>query len=204
MRYLTILAIVITSLAAAACVSSRPVHYYTLQPAPLTVNPAKADGLILLMGAITTPELLQDGRIRYRTGANESSGYEFHRWMERPGMIVRESLLRALAASGRYQRVLDAGSGVSGDYLVRGKLSEFGEVDDPASKTAITTRISLRVELVERKTNRSVWDGLAEHEEPASGKTMNDVVQSMERNLHQVVNQAAADIDRFLASRRPS
>ena len=36
---------------------------------------------------------------------------------------------RALRATGNYQRVLEAGSAVNGDYLLRGKLHEFGEVD---------------------------------------------------------------------------
>jgi ABC-type uncharacterized transport system auxiliary subunit len=180
-----------------SCVATRPVHLYTIEPAMPPANQGKPDGLILLVGNIATPEALQDGRIRYRTGSNEAGAYEYHRWTERPGSIVRESLVRALRASGNYQRVLESSSSATGDYLVRGKLREFGEVDSPS----IHTKISFQVELVDRKTNQNVWDRLLEREEPVSGKTVADVVQSLDRNLRQVVSDATAEIDKFLAAR---
>jgi ABC-type uncharacterized transport system auxiliary subunit len=183
---------------ASCAVATRQVHYYTIEPASPPADQAKPDGLILLVGAIATPEALQDGRIRYRTGSNEAGAYEYHRWTERPGSMVRNSLLRVLRASGKYQRVLESTSSASGDYLVRGKLYEFGEVDN----AAILTRISLQVELVDKKTNRNVWDGLVEREEPVGGKRVADVVQSLDRNLQHVVREAAEQIDKFLAVRR--
>ena len=204
MRLISISAIAIASLAAAGCAGTHPVHYYTLQAAPAAMSSTKADGPVIVVGAIATPEALQDGRIRYRIGPNEISAYEYHRWVERPGVMVRESLRHALAATGHYQRVLDAGSGVSGDYLVRGKLTEFGEVDDASGKGAIQTKIALRLELIERKTNRTIWEGNADRADPAAGKSMKDVVQSMERNLQEAMSGAATEIDRFLASRHTS
>jgi cholesterol transport system auxiliary component len=187
-------------LVGASCVATRPVHYYTIEPPsppPDQTKPqAKPDGLILLVGAIATPEFLQDGRIRYRTGSNEAGAYEYHRWTERPGSMVRNSLVRALRASGKYQRVLESTSSATGDYLVRGKLYEFGEVDN----VSILTRISLQVELVDRKTNRNVWDHLVEREEPVGSKNVTEVVQSLDRNLQHVVRETAAEIDRFVAA----
>jgi ABC-type uncharacterized transport system auxiliary subunit len=111
--------------------------------------------------------------------------------------MVRNSLMHALKTSGSYQSVTEAGSSAVGDYLVRGKLSEFGEVDG----AAIHTKISLGVELVDRKTNRSVWDSVIEREEPVSGKDVASVVQSLDRNLQNVASQAAGEIGRFLANR---
>jgi len=186
------------ALAGASCVATRPVHYYTIEPASPSVNEGKPDGLVLLMGAIVTPEALQDGRIRYRTGSNEAGAYEYHRWTERPGSMVRDSLVRALRASGKYQRVLESSSSATADYLVRGKLYEFGEVDT----AAVQTKISLQVELVDRKTNRNVWDHVTEREEPVGSKTVADVVQSLDRNLQHVVSETTAEIDKFLAGRR--
>ena len=177
------------------CVANRPVRYYTIQPASPPVNQGKPDGLVLLVGAVTTPEALQDGRIRYRSGTNESGAYEYDRWTERPGSIVRMSLLRALRASGKYRRVLESGSLAPGDYVLLGRLYEFGEVDGDS----IQTKISLQVELVDRKTNRNVWDRVAEREEPVTGKTVPDVVQSLDRNLQRVVSETIAEIDKFLA-----
>ena len=195
MRLMTAICLAI---AGASCVATRPVHYYTIQPASPPANQGKPEGLILLVGDIATPEALQDGRIRYRTGSNAAGAYEYHRWTERPGSMVRNSLLRALRASGKYQRVLESSSSADGDYLVRGKLYEFGEVDN----ASIQTKVSLQVELVDRKTNRNVWDRVVEREEPVSSKSVADVVQSLDRNLQHVVGETAAEIDKFLTAQR--
>jgi hypothetical protein len=66
----------------------------------------------------------------------------------------------------------------------------------------IQTKISLRVELVARKTNQNVRDYTAAREEPASGKSVPDVVQSLEQNLHHVVTEIAGELDQFLSARR--
>jgi cholesterol transport system auxiliary component len=199
MRFMTSICLAMAGgLVGASCVATRPVHYYTIEPASPPANQGKPDGLILVVGDIATPEALQDGRIRYRTGSNEAGAYEYHRWTERPGSMVRDSLMRALRASGKYQRVLESSSSANGDYLVRGKLHEFGEVDN----ASIQTKVSLQVELVDKKTNRNVWDRLVEHEEPVSSKSVTDVVQSLDRNLQHVVSETAAEIDKFLASQR--
>ncbi|HLY18862.1 MAG TPA: ABC-type transport auxiliary lipoprotein family protein [Bryobacteraceae bacterium] len=190
--------IVTASLLAAGCVSSRPVHYYTIDLPSSPANPAKPDGLTILVGNIATPEPLQDGRIRYRAGNNEAGAYEYHRWAERPGEMVREALVRTLRSSGKYRRVLESASSAVGDYLLRGKLHEFGEVD----RAGIETNIRLHIELVDTKTNRVVWDHLAERTEPVGGKTVPEVVASMDRNLHQVVNEVTAGIDQFLSAQR--
>lgn len=185
-------------LADAGCVATRPVHYYTLGAGAPAATQSKPDGLILLVGDISTPESLQDGRIRYRTGSNEAGAYEYHRWTERPGSMVRNALMRTLRSSGKYQRVLESGSSVNGDYLLRGKLEEFDEVDG----ASIQTKISLHVELVDRKTNQNVWDHMLEREEPVNSKTVVEVVQSLDRNLQHVVSDTASEVDKFLAPRR--
>jgi ABC-type uncharacterized transport system auxiliary subunit len=196
MRRLIISTCLVTAeMVLAGCVATRPVRYYTIQPSSPPVNQGKPDGLVLLVGAVTTPEALQDGRIRYRSGTNESGAYEYDRWTERPGSIVRMSLLRALRASGKYRRVLESGSLATGDYVLLGRLYEFCEVDGES----IQTKISLQLELVDRKTNRNVWDRVAEREEPVTGKTVPDVVQSLDRNLQRVVSETIAEIDKFLA-----
>ena len=186
------------SLLGASCVATKPVHYYTIDTPSTPAGPGTLDGPILLVGNITTSEALQDARIRYKAGSNEAGAYEYHRWTERPGSMVRNALVRALRASGKYQRVIESSSMATGDFLVHGKLYEFGEVDNGS----IRTRIALQVELVDRKTNRNVWDHLFEREEPVNGKTVTEVVQSLDGNLRRVVSDASAEIEKFLAARR--
>lgn len=198
MRSISVFLLIAACLAVLGCVSTKPVHYYTLGPGASPATQGRPGGLIILVGNIGTPEALQDGRIRYRIGTNGAGAYEYHRWTERPGSMVRNALMRALWDSGKYQRVLESGSSANGDYLLRGKLDEFDEVD----RDAIRTKISLHVELVDRKTNQNVWDRTVEREEPVSGKSVVEVVQSLDRNLQRVVSEVAGEIDKFLAAQK--
>jgi len=178
-------------------VGGRPIHYYTINHPAIAVAAPKPDGPVLVIGRITTPEALQDGRIRYRVGSNEVGAYEYHRWTERPSAMVQDLLLQALRASGRCRQVLEASSTAEGDYRVRGRLREFAEIDDPG----IQTRVSLRLELVDRKTGAVIWDRDYNRDAPVDGKTMNAVVLSMEQNLHVVIGEAASAIAAAAADR---
>lgn len=202
-------AVAIVCLSSAACVGGRPIHYYNIDPPAVTAAAANPNGPALLVGRIATPEALQDGRIRYRAGANEVGAYEYHRWTERPGLMVQNLLLEALRAGGKCRQVQEASSAAAGDYLVRGRLYEFAEIDgslDPAVwaghvRPAIQTRVSLRLELLERKTGSVVWNHRYNRDEPVDGKTMQQVVLSLEHNLQRVLADAATGIDAFLSNR---
>jgi ABC-type uncharacterized transport system auxiliary subunit len=171
-------------------VGGRPIHYYAInRPLAESATP-KPDGPVMVVARITTAEALQDGRIRYRAGSNEAGAYEYHRWTERPAVMVQDQLLEALRASGKFRQVLEATGGATGDYLIRGRLREFAEIDNPG----IRTRVSLRLEMLDRKTGAVVWDHAYNRDEPVDGKTMNEVVVSMEHNLQRVIAEAASAI----------
>ncbi len=188
----------LTCLLSAACGSQRPIHYYAINYPVTQPVAAKTDGLVLLVGRIATPEALGDDRIRYRSGANEVGAYESHRWVERPGMMVRESLVRALRATGKYRQVQETSSSAAGDYLIRGKLYELSEIDNPG----IETKVSLDLEVVSNKTGLVVWSHSYNRNEPVNGKAMNDVVSSLDRNLQQVIADSVSAIGGFLANQR--
>jgi len=181
----------------AACVGGRPIHYYAINPPVAAAATSRPDGAALLIGRIATPEALQDGRIRYRSGSNEVGAYEYHRWTERPAAMVQDLLLRTLRASGKYREVQEASTAAAGDYLVRGKLYELEEIDNPG----IRTKVSLRLELLDRKTGMVVWNHHYDRDDPVEGKTIQEVVLSLERNLQHVIADAASGIDAFLSNR---
>ena len=104
------------------------------------VTPGAPAGPALIVGNIWAPSELQDDRIRYRIGSNEVGAYEFHRWIERPGTMISESLVQALRASGKYRSVMESSSAVAGDYHLRGRLYEFDEVDRETIQTSISLR----------------------------------------------------------------
>jgi ABC-type uncharacterized transport system auxiliary subunit len=197
MRTAYICAIVVLGLLDVGCLDSRPVHYYTIQTPAAPVAPPAPGGPAITVGNIAMPEL-QDGRIRYRIGSNEVGAYQFHRWTERPGTMVSQSLVQALQASGKYRSVMESSSAAPGDYQLRGKLYEFDEVD----RDTIQTCISLRVDLVNMRTRQVVWGDLVKHEEPVRSKSVPDVVASLDRNLQSVAKETAAGIAKFLEAQR--
>jgi ABC-type uncharacterized transport system auxiliary subunit len=171
------------------------VQYYQLSANVKPAAPAET-GPVLLVGRIATPQALQDGRIRYHAGSNEVGAYEYHRWTDPPGMLVRESLIHVLRASGKFKSVQEAGSTADGDYTVRGKLLEFSELDG----NGIITRVSLDLELREVKTGRQVWNEVLTHDDPVQAKKVADVVQSLDRNLQVVLGDAASAIGSYVSA----
>ena len=189
-----LVALLLFCLALCACATKNRMRYYAinLPPAPAAVaNPA---GVMLVVGRIELAPALQDGRIRYRSGKTEVGGYENHRWSESPSVALRDGLIRLLRASGKYQSVSQAGASAGGDYLVRGKLHEFSEIDDPS----LHTLVSLSLEIYDRKRSRIVWQHEFTHEEPVSGRTVADVADSLDAGAQALLIEAGAGINAYL------
>ncbi len=181
-------------LIAGGCAAHR-IQYYqiSVSPAPPALVPT---GPSLLVGHIATPKALQDSRIRYHVGANEVGAYEYHRWTDEPGTMVKEALIHELRASDRYSAVQETGASAHGDYSLRGRLVEFAELDDHG----IQTRVSLDLELRETATGRLVWNQMLTHDDPVESKKVSAVVQSLDRNLRTVLNEASGAIGAYVVA----
>jgi ABC-type uncharacterized transport system auxiliary subunit len=186
---------VIALLLLASGCAPHKIQYYQISA---SVKPAVPTGTgpVLLVGRIVTPMALQDGRIHYLAGLNEVGTYEYHRWTDPPGIMVKDALIHVLRASGKFKSVQEAASSAEGDYNLRGKLLEFSEVDS----NGISTRISLDLELREVRTGRLVWNETFTHDDPVQAKTVADVVQSLDRNLQVVLGNVASDVGTYVAA----
>ena len=178
-----------------ACAMHKIQYYEMSVPAtPSSPNATATNGVAqrpsIAVERFSTVQALQDSRIRYRKGPNEVGTYEYHRWSDPPAVLVREALAHALQASGSYSSVTDARSTGSSDFVVRGKLIEFSELDS----TGIQTRVSLDLSVYEQKSGHLVWTGTLSQDEPVNGKGFDAIVQSMERNLNSLLAQAASGI----------
>jgi len=171
------------------------IQYYQISTSVKPPVPAET-GPVLLVGRIATPMALQDGRIRYLAGLNEVGTYEYHRWTDPPGIMVKDALIHVLRASGKFKSVQEAASSAEGDYNLRGKLLEFSEVDI----TGISTRVSLDLELREIKSGRLVWNQTFTHDDPVQAKVVSDVVQSLDRNLQVVLGNVVSDVGTYIAA----
>jgi ABC-type uncharacterized transport system auxiliary subunit len=179
------------------CAPTRRIQYYAINLPPAGAAVVNPSGATLVVGRIELAPALQDGRIRYRSGKTEVGGYENHRWSESPGIALRDGLIRLLRASGKYQSVAQAGASAGGDYLVRGRLHEFSEIDDPAMQTLV----SLALEIYDRKRSRIVWQREFSREEPVSGHKVADVADSLDAGTQALLSEAVAGINAGLAER---
>ncbi len=182
-------------LALCACATKNRIRYYAINLPPASEAVANPAGVMLVVGRIQLAPALQDGRIRYRSGRTEVGGYENHRWSESPNIALRDGLIRLLRASGKYQSVSQAGASAGGDYLVRGKLHEFSEIDDPS----LHTLVSLSLEIYDRKHSRVVWQHEFTREEPVSGRNVPDVADSLDAGSQAVLNEAVGNINTYFA-----
>jgi len=184
-------------LALAGCAPTHRIQYYAINLPPASPTVVNPSGVTLVVGRVELAPALQDGRIRYRSGKTEVGGYENHRWSESPGVAVRDGLIRLLRASGKYQSVSQAGASAGGDYLVRGKLHEFSEIDDPAMHTLI----SLSLDVYDRKRSHVIWQREFLREEPVSGHKVSDVADSLDAGTQALLNEAVAGINAGLTEK---
>lgn len=189
-------------LAFAGCGSPRPMKYYVVQ-GPATPSPALSGTVAypidLGVKRLTGPSLLESAPIVYRNGPNEMGTYAYHRWEETPVELVKVRLLRVLRNTGQYLSVIDMGSGGGVEYVVRGRLDEFGEVDSPA----LSGQVTMEFELYNRKTGKVLWTHYYSQNEPAQGKEVSNIVQAIDRNLDRGLKEVAAALGQYFAANPP-
>lgn len=178
------------------CGASRPIKYYTVQ-LPVAPTPATDTySVSLLVGSIVGPEMFKDTPIAYRTGTNEVGTYQYSRWVEPPVEMLKGRLIRMLRTSGQYQSVSGLGSSAEGQFLVRGRLYEFEEVDSGS----ISGLVSMEFELYDRKSGKVVWSHSYSQSEPVEGKKISAVVTALDRNLDRGLKEVAAGLGQYFSA----
>src|SRR5229473_6205172 len=115
-------------------------------------------------------------RIVYTSAGEPMGTYEYQRWAEPPSEMISDVLLRELQASGRYQHVYSLRSDVRGDYLLRGRLYDFREIDG----NGLAVRVAFEFELCDSKTETTLWTRYYSHDEAVDGKAVTAVVAAID------------------------
>jgi ABC-type uncharacterized transport system auxiliary subunit len=179
------------------CGSSKPIHYYTIQSSTAPALSTGAQAVSLQVARISGAEFLRGTPIAYRVGNNEMGMYEFSRWVEPPVEMVQTSLIHTLKATGNYMSVETLGSSSEGQYVVRGRLYDFEEIDGPS----ITGLVSMEFDLYDRKSGKIVWSHSYSQSEPVGSKEMSAVVGALNANLDRGLKETAAGLNEYFASR---
>ena len=190
--------LVVSAAALAGCGSPRPMRYYTLE-APATGMHAEEGtyAVSLLVGNLSAPHVLRDDRIAYGMTDVELGLYWEHRWAEPPPEMLETMLVQKLRASGQYKTVQRISSRARGDYILRGHISSLNEVDLP---TGVIGRFAMQLELFQPKTGTVVWTQAYTHDEPVSGKKVNNVVEALQKNVDAGLDQLTSGLNQYFAA----
>ncbi|HXW17440.1 MAG TPA: ABC-type transport auxiliary lipoprotein family protein, partial [Candidatus Acidoferrales bacterium] len=150
----------------------------------------------LILGQISAPNLFRDDRLVYSNGSVELGAYDDHRWAEPPPEMVENMLLESLRASGQYRTVERISSSARGDFILRGRLLAFNELDT----AQVGAQFSLQLELFDRKAGAVVWTQTYSHDEPATGKTISAIVEALQTNVRTGLRELTASLGQYFAS----
>jgi ABC-type uncharacterized transport system auxiliary subunit len=180
------------------CGAARPVKYYQLT-VPTDAGDIEKPGAVpvrLVLGGLTTSHLYREDRIVYGNGPEQLGTYEFQRWAEPPAEMIQEVLLRQLRATGRYRAVHMRRSNVTGDFMIRGRLYDFKELEGGG----LATRVTMEFEMRDLKSGATVWNRYYTHDEPSGGKDVPSVVTALDKNVQRGVREIVESLEQYFAA----
>jgi ABC-type uncharacterized transport system auxiliary subunit len=183
------------------CGASRPMKYYTLDVplAPLeTVSPQFP--VSLLVARVASSHLYRDDRVVFGVSSVELGTYEYQRWAEPPVDMIQDDLISSLRSSKQFRSVSAVASNLRGDYLIRARLDSLDEVDKPQ----LAGRFALQLDLYDPKTGAVVWSDSYSHDEPVSGKKVEDVVLALDQNVKAGLDQLSSNLGQYFATHQTS
>ncbi len=181
------------------CGSPKPIKYYGMQVPSAPAPAANTYAIDLVVGRLAGSALLEAAPIVYRTSANSMGTYQYHRWEDPPVELVPEKLVRLLRGTGEYRSVARIGATADVEFVIRGRLHQFEEVDGPS----ISGQVTMEFELYNRKAGRLLWSHFYSQSEPVEGKDVTNVVQALDRNLERGLKEVVAGLGRYFAANPP-
>src|ERR1700724_653149 len=111
--------------------------------------------------------------------------------------MISDVLLRELQEWERYQHVYSLRSDSRGDYVLRGRLYDFQEIDG----NGLSARVAFDFELRDSKTGTTVWNHSYSHDEPVNEKDVSAVVAAMDRNVRSGLSEVLEGLDKYFSTR---
>ncbi|MBI1940476.1 MAG: membrane integrity-associated transporter subunit PqiC [Acidobacteria bacterium] len=171
----------------ASCGSLPKTHYYTLQlPAPPAPVDPRTD-FILGVERFGAAETLRDDRIVYYESSTQLNYYEYHRWGSDPAGMLEELTVRKLDRAGVFKEVRRLPSRAHVDYVLRGQVLNFEEVD---FEGGVQGRVTLELTLVRWSDGFTVWSETRMVERPAEGQGVAGVVRALNASSEQLLSEA--------------
>jgi ABC-type uncharacterized transport system auxiliary subunit len=181
---------------AVSCGSVPRTNYYTLRiPPPPAAHDSKT-AAVVGVERFHAAEVLRDDRIVYYSSPTELNFYQYHRWSADPATMLMELTARRLEQSGAFAAVRPLPSREPVDYLVRGRVTNFEEVDGAGG---VKSRVGVEMTLVRARDHKILWSYSRLEENAAEGKGVSAVVQAVnaatERLLDGALPSLVAKVD---------
>jgi len=170
-------------------------HYYVLDlpaPAPAASTPSSSSPFTAMVLPFRAPEPLDQDRIVYSSSAVELNFYDYHRWAERPTILLTSALADHLRASHLFSSVSIFDGRTNADYMIRGRLQRLQEVD---AEGGVTVRVQMAADALDARTNRVVWSAEASHSAQVHTPDVSAVVAEMSRGAEVCLGKITSDLE---------
>jgi len=170
----------------ASCGGARPVHYYTLQmSAPAQVGDPRTN-FVLGVQQFRAAEPLRDDRILYYESPTQLNFYQQHRWDADPATMLSALAQRELQQTGVFAQVWLAPYLGNVDYVLRGQVLSFSELD---YQGGVKARVGLGLTLLHSPDRKVVWSAQRQVENVVQEQGVPGVVNALNAATKQILDE---------------
>jgi ABC-type uncharacterized transport system auxiliary subunit len=172
--------------------------YYTLNLPPAPDPPAPENvRTSIAVREFQSPSYLRQGPIVYRSTPEEIGFYEYHRWAVDPRLVVANSVVDHLRASGNFAlvSVYDGHSDI--DYVLTGRLEKLEEVD---YESGVKVQVAMSAQITRVANGATVWSNAVSEIGTVSQRNVPGVVSEMNRTMELAIDKLLSSAPASLAS----
>lgn len=129
-------------------------------------------------------EMLRDDRIVYYESPTQMNFYQYHRWGSDPASLLSELALEWIQRTGAFADVRMLPTREPVDYILRGRLRNFEEVDYEEGGKG---RVGLELTLLRSRDHKVVWSVQRQAETAVQEKGVAGVVRALNDSSYQLL-----------------
>jgi ABC-type uncharacterized transport system auxiliary subunit len=171
--------------------------YYTLN-VPLAPDPPAAENIrtSVAVREFRSPVYLRQGPIVYRPTPEQIGFYEYHRWAVDPRVLVTNTVVDRLRASGNYAQVKPYDGHSDTDYVLSGHLEKLEEIDYDGG---IKVEVAISAQMTRLATGETVWSNDASEVGIVAQRNVPAVVAEMNRTMERTIDKLLTPVPAAIA-----
>jgi cholesterol transport system auxiliary component len=171
--------------------------YYTLNVPPAPDPPAAENvRTTIAVREFRSPVYLRQGPIVYRPTPEQIGFYEYHRWAVDPRVLVTNTVLDRLRASGNYAQVKPYDGHSDTDYVVSGHLEKLEEIDYDGG---VKVEVAISAQMTKLATGEIVWSNGASEVGTVAQRNVPAVVAEMNKTVERTIEKLLTPVPAAIA-----